>query len=962
MKKGIVKLLTVFISVAYLIMPSFTYAQISGFDYTNYYELNYIQGDGSSGYINTGIKPDRNVIVEAKFEKGTSGYYAGVNSSGGTTGYYTIYTNDSKLAFRIVTSTLNSLDGQFTSGAFTVTVNPRSGITATDGTTTYSKNLSTSNSTAATKNMYILANNNQGSAASFGDHKVYYFYTKSYSTGEYTHKWIPAERISDGKLGMYDTVTSTFTAASGTVSSGGHNLPSYTITTDVSPSGSGSVSQSGNGTYQYGDTVTVTATAASGYVFDHWSDNTSTNPKTVLVTSDLNLTAYFTESVTPITYTVSASVDPAGSGTVSGTGTYNNGETCNLTATPSSGYVFDHWNTGSTANPLSFTVGSSVSYTAYFEEESQVTSYTVTIISDPGLGGSTTGAGTYVSGNNATLTATPATNYIFKGWYINNVQVSTSATYTFLVESNVTVYAKFQYVDPDPSTTTWTPWTDSDDSLTLSDVTTSYDYGDFSMVAVRTLVVDQFINQLQGLEFDSSYGGNLAIVGTYSPEGFQAVTACNSTSYEHTNTTFSPSEEIVINPFIVGNLGVSVGVGYGNLQYGIEITDSNVSGTSSTTTSITNTSQACTLMGYGDGDSNIDASMWDTLGYHALTTYSDVSGVEATVYMPNNRDIDLEIDLDSFFDDLKAYANNINFIIYHYEYDIYLNADPGIVMPRYGYLKSHAALGSLLSYGLASPVGNYLDNSLYKYQILSDSDEFKGTGSISSTTATVEGTANTYKGSSEFYWYDTDKPHWHFKEARFYSSALPNLSTTTNSESYINLLMPGSIQNYMTKHVSEGGSFYTITSSDVSENSWYTEGNKMVVNGFYEMKMYNLHDNSLLNRFNQLGEFLNRWFNKLYNSISNITGGSESNDITNNIINDYDVDVDNDFNLIIGDLTDANEEIDLTLPAFTVDDENSSNVEMLSDIPLETIKVFTDNKLGFLIFVPIVIAVLRLIL
>ena len=88
-------------------------------------------------------------------------------------------------------------------------------------------------------------------------------------------------------------------------------------------------------------------------------------------------------------------------------------------------------------------------------------------------------------------------------------------------------------------------------------------------------------------------------------------------------------------------------------------------------------------MGYADGDSNIDVSMWDTLGYHALTTYSDVSGVEATVYMPNDRDIDLEIDLDSFFDDLMAYANNINFIIYHYEYDIYLNANPGIVMPRY---------------------------------------------------------------------------------------------------------------------------------------------------------------------------------------------------------------------------------------------------------------------------------------
>ena len=312
---------------------------------------------------------------------------------------------------------------------------------------------------------------------------------------------------------------------------------------------------------------------------------------------------------------------------------------------------------------------------------------------------------------------------------------------------------------------------------------------------------------------------------------------------------------------------------------------------------------------------------------------------------------------------LSALASNINHIIYHYEYDIYLQPKPGVVMPRYGYLKSHAALGSLISYGLAaSSSEDFLAMSRYNYAILSDSDEYKGSSKVSSITQTVEGESNVYKGSSEFYWYDTDHPHWHFKEDRFYSSALPSLSSTTNSESYINLTVPGAVQNYMSNYVSKGGWFYTITSSDASSYSFYTVGNKLCVNGFYDMKLYELHDNSLLNRFNQLGSFLNQWFNRIYNAVSNITGGSESNDITNNIINDYDVDVDTDFNLIIGDLTDANEEIDLTLPAFTIDDENSSNVEMLSDIPFETIKVFTDNKLGFLIFVPIVIAVLRLIL
>ena len=72
----------------------------------------------------------------------------------------------------------------------------------------------------------------------------------------------------------------------------------------------------------------------------------------------------------PTTYTVSVSSANTSMGTVSGGGTYEEGATATVTATPKSGYKFTKWSNGSTANPYTFTVTSDVSLTAYFEQSS----------------------------------------------------------------------------------------------------------------------------------------------------------------------------------------------------------------------------------------------------------------------------------------------------------------------------------------------------------------------------------------------------------------------------------------------------------------------------------------------------------------------------------------------------------------------------------------------------------------
>ena len=64
-------------------------------------------------------------------------------------------------------------------------------------------------------------------------------------------------------------------------------------------------------------------------------------------------------------YTLTVSSGTGGSVSTSG-GTYEEGTTVNITATPSSEYVFQNWSNGSTDNPLTVTVNQNITLTANF--------------------------------------------------------------------------------------------------------------------------------------------------------------------------------------------------------------------------------------------------------------------------------------------------------------------------------------------------------------------------------------------------------------------------------------------------------------------------------------------------------------------------------------------------------------------------------------------------------------------
>lgn len=227
---------------------------------------------------------------------------------------------------------------------------------------------------------------------------------------------------------------------------GGGGGTTYNINVTANPSNGGTVT--GGGTYNQGASCTVTATANSGFTFTNWTENgavVSTNASyTFTVTSSRTLVANFQPQAQ--NYTITVSANPANGGTVAGGGTYQQGQSCTVQATPASGYTFLRWTENgtqvSTNASYTFTVTGNRTLVAQFQAQPQ--NYTISVSANPTNGGTVTGGGTYQQGQTCTVSATPANGYTFVKWTENGNQVSTNANFTFTVTGNRTLVAQFQ--------------------------------------------------------------------------------------------------------------------------------------------------------------------------------------------------------------------------------------------------------------------------------------------------------------------------------------------------------------------------------------------------------------------------------------------------------------------------------------------------------------------------------------
>jgi hypothetical protein len=160
-----------------------------------------------------------------------------------------------------------------------------------------------------------------------------------------------------------------------------------------------------------GTSYTVTASDYRSIVFDHWSNgSTSRNRTFTISTSDLWFDAFYTTGTTATTTTTTTTtthnltvnaLSSSGSslgmyatvtnsaGTVVKTGftplTYTGsaGATYSITVSDYGSYTFDHWQDSSTANPMTVTLNSDITGTAYYTSSSSTATTTTTTTTTP---------------------------------------------------------------------------------------------------------------------------------------------------------------------------------------------------------------------------------------------------------------------------------------------------------------------------------------------------------------------------------------------------------------------------------------------------------------------------------------------------------------------------------------------------------------------------------------------------
>jgi uncharacterized repeat protein (TIGR02543 family) len=162
------------------------------------------------------------------------------------------------------------------------------------------------------------------------------------------------------------------------------------------------------------------------------SQNTYTPPNTTTTTT-----------VTQFTLVVSAS--NGGGVSITG-GTYDNGTSVSITATPNEGYEFVGWNgTDMSSSTITITLTANTTIEALFSQVSTtttVTQFTLAVSASNGGTVSTEG-GDFEEGTEVTITATANAGYRFTGWEGSD---STSESLTVTINSDQTYQALFELI------------------------------------------------------------------------------------------------------------------------------------------------------------------------------------------------------------------------------------------------------------------------------------------------------------------------------------------------------------------------------------------------------------------------------------------------------------------------------------------------------------------------------------
>ena len=205
-------------------------------------------------------------------------------------------------------------------------------------------------------------------------------------------------------------------------------IDQHTITVESADIAMGTVSESG--TYDYGTEIQISATAAEHYHFTQWSDGTTDNPRTIMVTEDATYRAEFAIDQ----HTITVESDDETMGTVNGSNTYDYGAEIQISATAAEHYHFVQWNDGNTDNPRTITVTEDATYRAEFA----IDQHTITVESDDEAMGTVNGSNTYDYGAEIQISASALDGYQFVSW--NDGNTDNPRTITVVADAEYIAY------------------------------------------------------------------------------------------------------------------------------------------------------------------------------------------------------------------------------------------------------------------------------------------------------------------------------------------------------------------------------------------------------------------------------------------------------------------------------------------------------------------------------------------
>jgi hypothetical protein len=204
----------------------------------------------------------------------------------------------------------------------------------------------------------------------------------------------------------------------------------------------------GEGWYNPSQSVQLTAPTVSGYTFQYWDvDGTPQGTGVTTITVVMNAPHTATAHYTPQVITYKLKIETTTGGTTNpapGTYTYAAGTQVQVTANPSNGYVFDHWELNGT------NVGTATTYTVTMNANYVLKAFFKAAPTPPTVSISPMSA-SIVVGQQVTFTSTVSggtPSYTYQ-WYLNNNPVTgaTSNTWTFKPTATGTYYIFLEVKD-----------------------------------------------------------------------------------------------------------------------------------------------------------------------------------------------------------------------------------------------------------------------------------------------------------------------------------------------------------------------------------------------------------------------------------------------------------------------------------------------------------------------------------